>query len=55
MNSLEMVQENVRVASDAGTGELTEADMELYQKVRQEINKKVKVGCTACGYCMPCP
>ncbi len=55
MNSLEMVRENVRVASDAGTGELTEADMELYQKVRQEINKKVKVGCTACGYCMPCP
>lgn len=29
--------------------------MELYEKVRQEINRKIKVGCTACGYCMPCP
>lgn len=55
MNSLQMVQENVRTASDAKVGELTEADRELYEKVKQEINRKVKVGCTACGYCMPCP
>ncbi len=55
MNSLKMVQENVRTASDAAAGELTESDRAVYQKVRQEINRKVKVGCTACGYCMPCP
>ena len=55
MNSLEMVRENIKAASEAQIGELTEADMELFQKVRQEINKKVKVGCTSCGYCMPCP
>lgn len=55
MNSLEMVQENVRVASEAKAGTLTETDMELFDKVKQEINRKIKVGCTACGYCMPCP
>ncbi len=55
MNSLEMVRENIRVASEAKAGELTKTDMELFRRVKQEINKKLKVGCTACGYCMPCP
>lgn len=55
MNSLEMVQENARVASLAQAGELTEADMQVYADVIAEINKKIKVGCTGCGYCMPCP
>lgn len=55
MNSVEMVRENVRVAGEARVGELTEAEFDLYEQVRQEIGRKVKVGCTACGYCMPCP
>ena len=25
------------------------------EKVKAEIKKNVKVGCTGCGYCMPCP
>lgn len=55
MNSMEMVRENVKIASEARAGELTGTDMELFQTVKREINRKVKVGCTACGYCMPCP
>lgn len=55
MNSLDMVRENVKIASEARAGELTGTDMALFQKVKDEINRKIKVGCTACGYCMPCP
>ena len=55
MNSVQMVRENTEAASSAEPGELTDADRELYRKVKQEINRKVKVGFTACGYCMPCP
>jgi len=55
MNSLEMVKENVRTASDAQVGEFTEADEELLRSVVRAINAKVKVGCTGCRYCMPCP
>lgn len=55
MNSLDMVRENVRIASEARADELTEQDMELFRRVKEEINRKIKVGCTACGYCMPCP
>lgn len=55
MNSMEMVQENIRVASDAEAGVFTEEDFALVDHVRQEINRNMKVGCTGCGYCMPCP
>lgn len=55
MNSLEMVKENVRTASDAQVGELTKDDETLLQNVVKAINAKIKVGCTGCRYCMPCP
>lgn len=55
MNSLDMVRENVKVASEARAGELTEKEIQMFDAVKGEINRKVKVGCTACGYCMPCP
>ncbi len=55
MNSLEMVQENVKVASEAQVGEFTEEDFSLIASVQEEIHKTMKVGCTGCGYCMPCP
>lgn len=55
MNSMEMVRENVRTASDAQVGELTQADEDLLQNVVKAINARIKVGCTGCRYCMPCP
>jgi hypothetical protein len=55
MNSLEMVEENVRTASDAHAGDFTERDFALIKKVEEQIRLKEKVGCTGCQYCMPCP
>ena len=55
MNSLDMVEENCRWASETLPGTLTEADHALYGRLRDIINAHLKVGCTACGYCMPCP
>lgn len=55
MNSMEMVEQNLKTASDAFVGCLTDEDAALIEQVKQEIAQKVKVGCTGCGYCMPCP
>lgn len=55
MNSLEMVRENVRTASEAEVGHLTEEDMATLEVVKAKIKEKEKVGCTGCRYCMPCP
>ena len=55
MNSLKMVQENIRIASDAAPGLFTEKEHGLVDSVRRIIKEKEKVGCTGCRYCMPCP
>ena len=55
MNSLEMVNENIRNASTSAVNEFTEKDEALLKNVVDAINEKMKVGCTGCGYCMPCP
>lgn len=55
MNSMEMVQENVKTASEAAAGEFTSVEEALLENVVREINAKIKVGCTGCRYCMPCP
>ena len=55
MNSLEMVKDNVDNANQARIGELKDNDQALLKNVVLAINEKMKVGCTGCGYCMPCP
>ena len=55
MNSMEMVQENCRIASNAEADTLSEDQLAVYEAVKAEINAKIRVGCTGCAYCMPCP
>lgn len=55
MNSVEMVEENIRIASDAEPGHFTKEDDALVDQIRGIIKSREKVGCTACRYCMPCP
>ncbi len=55
MNSMEMVEQNVKTASESPVGCMTEEDFALVEQVKKEIEKNVKVGCTGCSYCMPCP
>ena len=55
MNSEEMVLDNIQTASTVQVGELSGEDSAMLQKVVAAINGQMKVGCTGCGYCMPCP
>ncbi|MBO4998811.1 MAG: aldo/keto reductase [Lachnospira sp.] len=55
MSSLDMVRENCAIASDTEADSFTEEDFALIEQIKEEINQNTKVGCTACGYCMPCP
>ena len=55
MNSLDMVKENLATAQVTNPGSLTPEDRGGYTKVVAAINENMKVGCTGCRYCMPCP
>jgi len=55
MNSMEMLQDNINTASSVEIGELGPEEEALLKQVVCAINAKMKVGCTGCGYCMPCP
>jgi len=55
MNSEAMVRDNIQTASTVEIGELGAGEEAMLQQVIKAINAKMKVGCTGCGYCMPCP
>ena len=55
MNTVDMVQDNLQTAMSSRPGDLTEADQAMLKQVVAAINANMKVGCTGCGYCMPCP
>ena len=55
INSLKMIKENVKTASETSIGELGKAEEQMFADIVSAINSKMKVGCTGCGYCMPCP
>ena len=55
MNSDEMGRDNLRTASSAQVGERGPEEEAMLRQVVAAINSKMKVGCTGCGYCMPCP
>lgn len=55
MNREQMILENCKTANDTAVGTMSEEESALLQRVVQEIQKSMRVGCTGCGYCVPCP
>jgi predicted aldo/keto reductase-like oxidoreductase len=55
MNTMDTLNENLRVADAAEPESFTEGDFALFEEARALIAASTKVPCTACGYCMPCP
>ncbi len=55
MNSIEMVKENCRIASDVEALSFTADDFDTIDNIKTIIRESELVGCTGCRYCMPCP
>lgn len=53
MNTMEMVEENAKVASIEGP--LTAEEMNKVAEMLEENKKLSELYCTGCNYCMPCP
>lgn len=55
MGSMEQVTQNIKSASDAEPNSLSPQEVELLDQVKRVFKEKIKVNCTTCGYCLPCP
>lgn len=55
MSDEAQVEENIRIAGDAGPNSLSDGELKVFDIVKAVMLEKTKINCTACGYCMPCP
>jgi predicted aldo/keto reductase-like oxidoreductase len=55
MNDEKHLEENLRIAEAAVPGSLTGQELQLVRRMSEAHRKLLKVDCTGCRYCMPCP
>jgi predicted aldo/keto reductase-like oxidoreductase len=53
MSTMQQVEENLGIA--CGAAPFTDDDEAAVAFVRDAFLDRIKVGCTGCGYCLPCP
>ncbi len=53
MNDEAHIDENLRIASDASC--MTDEERAMMLRARDAWRELMRVDCTGCGYCMPCP
>ena len=55
MSSMEQLETNIKIAEHSEPGMLSDSEMSAIEKVKELFKSRQKIGCTGCGYCMPCP
>lgn len=52
---LEMIRDNAAQAEKAHPGCMTPEEHAFVEALRDDLQGSMRVGCTGCGYCQPCP
>ena len=55
MNDLEHIKQNIETASQAYPRCMTPDEKKIVEEVKEKYLELMAVGCTGCGYCLPCP
>ena len=55
MNNDDHINENLALAEKALPDSFSEIEIKLVEEVAAEFRKVMRIGCTGCQYCMPCP
>lgn len=56
MSSLEQVIDNIKAVDSQGdANSMTKIEKQIIEDLSKEFKSKIKVNCTGCKYCLPCP
>jgi len=55
MNTMIDVNDNLSIVNDAQPNSLTQKELDIVNQAKMVFKDKLEVGCTGCGYCLPCP
>ena len=55
VSTMEQLNDNLKIFETTLPNSLSAAEMETVRKVQDIYKSRIKVGCTGCRYCMPCP
>ncbi len=55
MSNMEQLAQNIESACNAEPDSFTDDDSEVLEEAKAGFKSKIKVPCTQCSYCMPCP
>lgn len=55
MNDESHIDENLRIADQAYADSLTDQELRIVDRAAEAFRGLMKIGCTGCQYCMPCP
>ena len=55
MNSIEQIDDNLAIAEKTTPLSMTFEEMETVELVKRVMRNSLKINCSTCGYCMPCP
>ena len=55
MGSLDQIKENMAIASRVEIDSLSEEEEDVLKQAQDIFDSMMKINCTGCGYCLPCP
>lgn len=55
MGSIDQIKENMAIASRVEIDSLSEEEMDVLKQAQDIFDSMMKINCTGCGYCLPCP
>jgi Predicted oxidoreductases of the aldo/keto reductase family len=55
MSTMEQVEDNLKTAEEGAPNALTQEELALVDFAKTTLKAKMKISCTGCRYCMPCP
>ena len=55
MNDIKQLEDNLAIADNTSPMSMSFEELEVVERVKRVMRVSLKINCSTCGYCMPCP